>query len=37
MNILSTKIRNVSLAGALAILSFSTPQVKADDTIKIGV
>ena len=37
MNILSTKIRNVSIAGALAILSFSTPQVKADDTIKIGV
>ena len=37
MNILSTKLRNVSLAGALAILSFSTPQVKADDTIKIGV
>ena len=37
MNILSTKIRNVSIAGALAILSFSTLQVKADDTIKIGV
>jgi urea transport system substrate-binding protein len=37
MNILSTKIRNVSIAGALAILSFSTLQVKAEDTIKIGV
>lgn len=37
MNILSTKIRNVSIAGALAILSFSTLQVKAEDTIKVGV
>jgi len=37
MNILSTKIRNVSIAGTLAILSFSTLQVKAEDTIKIGV
>ena len=37
MNILSTKIRNVSIVGALAILSFSTLQVKAEDTIKVGV
>lgn len=37
MNILSTKIRNVSIIGALAILSFSTLQVKAEDSIKVGV
>lgn len=37
MNILSTKIRNVSIVGALAILSFSTLQVNAEDTIKVGV
>ena len=37
MNRISTKLRKLSIVGALAVLTVATGTVRAEDTIKVGV